>query len=161
VAAFISRSSVTISATLVMMSGSLPPGIDPGRELIRVARSRGVRVILDASGRPFRAALPAAPFLVKPNRDELEEWAGEPIPTLDLVVAAARRLLAGLGQLSGQKAADELGQMYACVTAYEELAEVVHVQQPRESSGELAASSILTNCISRGHGAHDGQPQEP
>jgi 1-phosphofructokinase family hexose kinase len=71
------------------MSGS--PGIYG--ELINVARSRGVWVILDASGRPFREALPAAPFLLKPNRDELEEWAGGPIPSLDLVVAAARRLL--------------------------------------------------------------------
>jgi tagatose 6-phosphate kinase len=82
-------------ATLVVMSGSLPPGIDPGiyGALISIARSKGVRVILDASGRAFREALSARPFLVKPNRDELEEWVGEPIPTLDLVVAAARRLL--------------------------------------------------------------------
>lgn len=82
-------------ATLVVMSGSLPPGIEPGiyGVLTTIARSKGVRVILDASGRAFREALTAKPFLVKPNRDELEEWVGELIPTLDLVIAAARRLL--------------------------------------------------------------------
>lgn len=81
-------------ADLVVISGSVPPGVEPGiyRYLVERARTWQVRVVLDSSGRPFRDALAARPYLVKPNRAELAEWAGGSLETEADVVAAARLL---------------------------------------------------------------------
>lgn len=61
------------SATVVVFSGSLPRGVpvDAYATLITVARGAGARTILDTSGEPLRAALPARPDVIKPNLDEL------------------------------------------------------------------------------------------
>lgn len=79
------------SARCVALGGSLPAGVDPSfyARLIGIARARGVPVILDASGATFRAALPARPDWVKPNREELEGLAGVTLPSLVDVHAAA------------------------------------------------------------------------
>jgi 1-phosphofructokinase len=85
---------------LVVLAGSLPEGVPPGiyADFIRDLDARGARVILDASGVAFAAALAAGaaarPYAVKPNRHELEEWAGHALPSLADVRAAAERLRA-------------------------------------------------------------------
>jgi len=82
-------------ADLVILSGSLPPGIpaDFYRTLVSEAWRIGqVRTLLDARGEALRAALPAQPYLVKPNLDELQEWVGAELPTDHHVLVAARRL---------------------------------------------------------------------
>ena len=75
---------------VLVASGSLPPGIptDAYAAVVRLAREAGARTIVDTSADALLAALPAAPDLVKPNRDELVEVTGEPDP-----VAGARMLL--------------------------------------------------------------------
>jgi 1-phosphofructokinase family hexose kinase len=80
-----------LGARVVVASGSLPPGLplDACAEVVRVARGRGARSIVDTSGGALTAALASGPDLVKPNRDELREATGE----RDLV-AGARVLLA-------------------------------------------------------------------
>ncbi|WP_156311797.1 1-phosphofructokinase [Methylobacterium platani] len=82
---------------LAVLAGSLPAGAETGlyAELTADLKRRGARVLLDASGPPLAAALAAAilPDAVKPNRHELEEWAGRPLPALADVVAAARGLV--------------------------------------------------------------------
>lgn len=84
--------------TLAVLAGSLPAGAEPGlyAELTAELKARGARVLLDASGPALAAALAAAvlPDAVKPNRHELEEWAGRPLPALADVVAAASGLVA-------------------------------------------------------------------
>jgi 1-phosphofructokinase len=84
-------------ASWVVLSGSLPPGMpeDAYAAVIRQVRAAGGAVVLDTSGAPLRAALAAGPRLVKPNRNELAEWVGEPLATLTAAVAAARTLLDG------------------------------------------------------------------
>jgi tagatose 6-phosphate kinase len=61
------------AAELVVLSGSLPPGVptDAYRTLIERSHDRGTPVILDADGEPFLTALAAHPDGVKPNREEL------------------------------------------------------------------------------------------
>ena len=63
---------------MMVLSGSLPQGVDDDTyyRLTMEGKSRGVGVILDASGEPLREGLKAAPLLIKPNRTELEELAG-------------------------------------------------------------------------------------
>ena len=79
-----------------MLSGSLPPGVEPGfyARLIRGLKARGCRVGLDTSGEALRQGIEAGPTLVKPNLRELEELAGSQLDSQDEVLAAARGLLA-------------------------------------------------------------------
>ncbi|OUM94766.1 MAG: hypothetical protein BAA04_11520 [Firmicutes bacterium ZCTH02-B6] len=64
-------------ARVVVMSGSLPPGLgsDTYKELVAIARRLGVPAILDASDEPLALGLEAGPSLIKPNLDELRELA--------------------------------------------------------------------------------------
>lgn len=94
-------------AVSVVISGSQPPGIpaDYYAQLVSAARSRGVFTVLDSSGKALADALAAWPDLVKPNRDELAEWAGRPWPGGDegrgaALTAAAALRAAGPGAVA-------------------------------------------------------------
>ncbi|MCT8285312.1 1-phosphofructokinase family hexose kinase [Xanthomonas translucens] len=84
----------------VVLTGSLPAGLaaDSWRTLQAQAATAGARVLLDTSGAPLRAALAAPraqlPFAIKPNRHELEDWAGTPLHGTADVLAATRALQA-------------------------------------------------------------------
>ena len=58
----------------VVCIGSLPPGSPPDAyaRLVRMARSRGVRALVDAAGVQLAAALEAGPELATPNLAEAE-----------------------------------------------------------------------------------------
>jgi len=78
-----------------VLSGSAPPGFDSGAYggLVASLRKERVRCLVDASGGLLRGAVEAAPFLIKPNRDELAELAGRPIDGRPAALAAARALI--------------------------------------------------------------------
>ncbi|NKF22125.1 1-phosphofructokinase [Solimonas marina] len=84
----------------VVLAGSLPPGIadDAWARLQAQASAVGARVVLDTSGAPLAAALAAPrharPYAIKPNRHELEAWAGHALPDRAALLGAARGLLA-------------------------------------------------------------------
>ncbi|GAA5177577.1 1-phosphofructokinase [Niveibacterium umoris] len=80
----------------VVLAGSLPPGLpaDSYARMARTARRHGARVVLDASGAALRAAIAAGVTIAKPNRAELSELVGEPLPTPGAVLQAARALIA-------------------------------------------------------------------
>ncbi len=60
---------------LLVLTGSLPAGSSPESyaRLVRGARERGARTVLDASGDWLRSALPAAPDVVKVSAVELAD----------------------------------------------------------------------------------------
>jgi tagatose 6-phosphate kinase len=60
-------------ASVVVLSGSLPPGIpdDAYGQLVRDARHGGARTIVDADGTALARSLSARPEVVKPNGAEL------------------------------------------------------------------------------------------
>lgn len=64
--------------TLFILAGSIPNGVDQGiyAQMIKRVHAHGAKVLLDADGELFRHALDAGPDLIKPNRVELEEFAG-------------------------------------------------------------------------------------
>ncbi len=70
---------VVQDARVVVLSGSLPPGIpaDAYAILAAVARAAAAEVIVDAGGPPLRLACAASPQIVKPNERELHD-AAEP-----------------------------------------------------------------------------------
>lgn len=75
----------------LILSGSLPPGCpaDYYRTLAEAAAGTNCRVILDADGERLRAGLEAKPFLIKPNRYELEMLAGRRLDSADKLLEAA------------------------------------------------------------------------
>lgn len=109
-------------ASWVVGCGSLPPGIDGSIyvALVERARARGVRVAIDTSGAAFAQAVAAGPDLVKPNLEELEEFAEKPLVALSDVLEAARSLVAsGVGTVvvslgeHGALAVDAYGAAHA------------------------------------------------
>ncbi|MFE9424811.1 1-phosphofructokinase family hexose kinase [Kitasatospora sp. NPDC006697] len=93
-------------ADAVVLSGSLPPGVpaDGYAQLLRIARRRGLPVLLDAEGEPLLAALPERPTLIKPNADELAATTGESDPP----AAIARLRAAGAGSVIASLGAEGL-----------------------------------------------------
>lgn len=81
---------------VVTLSGSAPAGcpVPVYTPLIVAAQRAGRPVLLDTSGALLRAELPAAPTVVKPNREELEALVGYRLPSVDLLVTAARSITA-------------------------------------------------------------------
>ena len=82
---------------VVVLAGSLPLGLsqDSYASLIQRLTQHGALVALDTSGPALSAALaaPVLPFCIKPNRHELEQWAGKALPTLSDVTSTARALV--------------------------------------------------------------------
>jgi tagatose 6-phosphate kinase len=83
------------SSQLVVLSGSLPPGVPDNAYAGLIIAAAGVPALLDASGTALTHGAAAGPAIVKPNLAELEEAAGQPLggpagPELDLVERAAR-----------------------------------------------------------------------
>jgi tagatose 6-phosphate kinase len=90
------------TAAVVVLSGSLPPGLpaESYAVLIRAAREHGTRTVLDTSGEPLRCGLAAGPDLVKPNAAELAGLLGHDLAGLlghdtDAGPDALRQLLGG------------------------------------------------------------------
>ncbi|MGL5031217.1 MAG: 1-phosphofructokinase [Aeromonas sp.] len=84
------------SAQWFVLAGSLPKGVAPDycAALIGLLKAKGKQVIFDCSGAALSAGIKAAPTLVKPNLDELSQWAGRPITSLKEQAACARALQA-------------------------------------------------------------------
>jgi fructose-1-phosphate kinase PfkB-like protein len=57
-----------------------------------LARRASVRVLLDCDGEPFRKAIRARPFLVKPNEHELGQFCRRPLRGENAACRAAREL---------------------------------------------------------------------
>lgn len=77
---------------IVILSGSLPDSVDPrvAREIVAIGNEAGARMILDIHGASLRAAVEAAPWMVKCNRDELLGLIDDGLPR---AVAERRRAM--------------------------------------------------------------------
>jgi 1-phosphofructokinase len=79
-----------------ILSGSIPTGLSPDTyaQLVAQLKAQGKTVILDASGESLRQAIPFAPYAIKPNIDELQEWVGHPLENEAAIARTAQALLA-------------------------------------------------------------------
>lgn len=86
--------SISPPPDYVVLSGSLPPGVDHGL-YARVARAVGgpSRVVLDTSGPALREGLQAPLFLIKPNMHELAQLAGRDIEDDAQIRGVAQELI--------------------------------------------------------------------
>lgn len=59
-------------AEVLVLSGSVPPGVDSDiyARMIRMAKKAGVITVLDASGELLKEAVKETPYLIKPNKEE-------------------------------------------------------------------------------------------
>ncbi|PLY47683.1 6-phosphofructokinase II [Lelliottia sp. F153] len=84
------------SGALLVISGSLPPGVQCKKltQLIRAAKEKGLRCIVDSSGDALTAALESGGLeLIKPNQKELSALVKRPLTQPDDVRSAAQELV--------------------------------------------------------------------
>ncbi|MBK8906434.1 MAG: 1-phosphofructokinase family hexose kinase [Rhodospirillales bacterium] len=83
----------------IVATGSLPIGVpnDFYARVARVAREKGVRVVLDTAGRALFEALKEGVYMVKPNLNELERLAGRRAETDQDQETLCRELIARRG----------------------------------------------------------------
>ncbi len=80
----------------LVLSGSVPACLGNGiyGQILKRIQHKAVRTVVDASGSLLTQALPYKPFLVKPNREELEAIVGHPLTCDDQIADAAQQLQA-------------------------------------------------------------------
>ena len=80
----------------VCLCGSLAPDMPPNtyRRLVKQLHKMGVvYTVVDTAGEALMEALNEKPWLIKPNREELEALVGRDLPDLARVVSAAETLM--------------------------------------------------------------------
>ena len=79
-----------------VLTGSRMPGVptDYYADLIHKLRTQGARAAVDAQGEFLEQAIAAKPFLIKPNRFELEQLLQRALPDVPAVIAAAQAVCA-------------------------------------------------------------------
>jgi 1-phosphofructokinase len=82
--------------TWVVCAGSAPPGIDKGiyAELLQLVKKCNAHTVLDADGELLRRGIEAKPYMIKPNRVELEGLVGRPMRGQADILSAAKDLRA-------------------------------------------------------------------
>src|SRR4030042_4289155 len=76
---------------IVIISGSLPPGIHPEiyRKLIVIARNKGAQVVLDTDGDALKTGILGLPDIIKPNIHELSRLVDKELKDLKAIEHAA------------------------------------------------------------------------
>lgn len=82
------------SHDVFVIAGSLPQGISTERmaEWIKALQKQGKKVIFDSSNKALVAGIAAAPYLIKPNDEELSAIVGETLHSTQEITAAAEKL---------------------------------------------------------------------
>ncbi|MCH5584906.1 1-phosphofructokinase [Shimazuella sp. AN120528] len=80
---------------VVILAGSLPPGIDPAfySFLIEQANNHQVLTFLDTNGHLLKYASKSLPYAIKPNQEELEEYLGYKVQKEQDVIEAGLSLI--------------------------------------------------------------------
>ena len=109
------------SADAVVLAGSVPATVrtDVYANIMERLEEKGVRVVVDAAGELMKNVLPHHPFLIKPNRAELEGLAGKVLgrtreimrSAKDLQAQGAKNVLVSLGA-DGALLLDEYGKFH-------------------------------------------------
>ncbi|MGF1727701.1 1-phosphofructokinase [Photobacterium nomapromontoriensis] len=90
------RTLFTLAEThdVFVIAGSLPLGISPQQcaDWISILHSKGKHVFFDSSKAALAAGLGASPWLVKPNDEELSDWAGHELSSEQALREAAEQL---------------------------------------------------------------------
>lgn len=79
----------------LVLSGNVPPGVPEHfyTDMIKLAKSRGVKTVLDASDQQLKEGVAAGPYMIKPNVHELSELAEQELVTVEEICAAAKNII--------------------------------------------------------------------
>ncbi|MBB6098030.1 1-phosphofructokinase family hexose kinase [Deinobacterium chartae] len=93
--ALLARLGALADPDFLVVGGSSLPGLpaDFQTQVVRAARARGVRVMLDADGPDLLRGIRAGATLIKPNHHELVRLVGRELPGKDAVLEAAHEVL--------------------------------------------------------------------
>ncbi|MBW7572967.1 1-phosphofructokinase [Caproiciproducens faecalis] len=82
---------------IVVLAGSLPAGAPRTlyRDWILECAAAGAKVFLDADGDLLEHGIEAAPYLIKPNREELSRLFQSSLNSLEEIITAAKTLVRG------------------------------------------------------------------
>lgn len=94
-ACFAAIHGISPAPGILIASGSLPPGVPENffARLAGFARQQGIRLIVDASGKPLQLAAEEGVYLLKPNLSELGTLSGKDFLELSEVEEAARSII--------------------------------------------------------------------
>lgn len=83
-------------ATWLMLCGSIPPGVAPDFycKLIKMARGRNIKTLLDTDGEALTRGIEAGPTVVKPNQQEAERLLNRALLTRAHFLEAVTRIRA-------------------------------------------------------------------
>ena len=100
--------------TIVVFSGSLPPGITPAdfAGLVDVCIDSGARVAVDTHGPALAAMAGKKLYLVKPNADELAELTGKDLADLPAQLQACKDLTGDVQVVQNQNADNDPGVIF-------------------------------------------------
>jgi 6-phosphofructokinase 2 len=89
--------SLPNDAEFVMVSGSVPPGVNNNiyAQIITTLKGMGIRVALDADGELLRHGYKTNPFLIKPNIHEFQRLTGIKSTEIDELREEARHIIEG------------------------------------------------------------------
>ncbi len=81
-------------AEMVVIAGSLPPGIDPFScvELVKMAQAKAVPVAINFSEDPFSETLKSRPYLAKPDIRVSPTFMGKPMKSRRTRIEVAKKL---------------------------------------------------------------------
>lgn len=85
---------------IVCASGSIPNGLDDDiyYKLIQLANHKNKKFLLDSSGVPLKLGIEASPYLIKPNKEEIESYVGKKINSIDELINIGKSILkSGIG----------------------------------------------------------------
>lgn len=136
----------------LVISGSLPPGVEPEllARIARAARELGVKVVADTSGPALLALLDAGVYLAKPNVGELSKMQG--VEELDSqAVAGAANELIRTGKC--EIVAVSMGPQGACIVSAAG-ADYVPAPSVKKRSTVGAGDSMVAGLV---HGLSEGR----
>ncbi|GAB2956785.1 1-phosphofructokinase family hexose kinase [Hymenobacter coalescens] len=137
--------ALTPAPDYLVISGSLPPGVEPDFlvELVQAARAAGTKVVADTSGPALQRVIEAGVYLIKPNVGELSKLAG--VDELDsAALADAARALIGEGRCEVVVAS--LGAQGACVVT-QDLVDHIPAPAVKKRSTVGAGDSMVAGLV--------------
>ena len=79
---------------VVTLTGSLPGGIgkDEVKQMLARLKSNGIKIVVDSRSFTLADLIEVAPFLIKPNEEEIVTYMRRPVETVEDAIAAAKEL---------------------------------------------------------------------
>lgn len=79
---------------LVIISGSLPPGVSPEiyYKIMEIAKNKGSKIVLDTDGEALKKGIQISPDVIKPNVHELSRLSGLELKDIQQIISTAQTI---------------------------------------------------------------------